>query len=73
MGRDECEYHTFRRSIPSRPHQLIHTQVWPRHRGENPSLNRHVGPGVEMREDPVEKRRRRGEIDPDLQDMASLE
>jgi len=26
-----------------------------------------------MREDPVEKRRRRGEIDPDLQDMASLE
>ena len=36
-------------------------------------MNRHVGPGVEMREDPVEKRRRRGEIDPDLQDMASLE
>ena len=53
--------------------KLTRPQVWPRYRGEQDSLNRHVGPGVEMREDPVEKWRRRGEIDPDAQEAAVLE
>lgn len=41
------------------------TQVWPR--------TRSVGPGVEMRDDPVERRRRNSSIDQDLLDTASLE
>jgi len=44
------------------------TNVWPRHRGA-----RTIGPGVEMRDDPVERRRRNGSADPDLQSATSLE
>lgn len=44
------------------------TNVFPSHRG-----TRTVGPGVEMRDDPMERRRRNESIDPDLRDAASLE
>ncbi|KPI37846.1 Mitochondrial import protein 1 [Cyphellophora attinorum] len=44
------------------------TNVWPRHRSSHA-----IGPGVEMREDPIERRRRQSEFDPDLVDAASLE
>lgn len=43
-------------------------QIWPRHRNSHA-----IGPGVEMRDDPIERRRRDAEIDPDLQDATSLE
>ncbi|KAF7503381.1 hypothetical protein GJ744_003903 [Endocarpon pusillum] len=45
------------------------TQIFPKHR----SSARTVGPGVEMRDDPVERRKRQGGIDPDLMDATSLE
>ena len=45
------------------------SQIFPKHR----SSARIVGPGVEMREDPVERRKRQGGIDPDLMDATSLE
>ena len=44
-------------------------QIFPKHR----SSARTVGPGVEMREDPMERRKRQGDIDPDLMDTTSLE
>jgi Outer membrane protein TOM13 len=43
-------------------------QIFPKHRS-----SRTVGPGVEMREDPVERRKRQGNFDPDLMDATSLE
>jgi hypothetical protein len=43
-------------------------QIFPKHRS-----SRTVGPGLEMREDPVERRKRQGEFDPDLMDATSLE
>lgn len=43
-------------------------QIFPKHRA-----SRTVGPGVEMREDPVERRKRQGITDPDLMDATSLE
>ena len=48
--------------------KLTETQVWPQGRG-----SRTVGPGVEMRDDPIERRRRNSSIDPDLQNTTSLE
>ncbi|KAK5086172.1 hypothetical protein LTR70_008497 [Exophiala xenobiotica] len=44
------------------------TNVFPLHRG-----GRAVGPGVELRDDPVERRRRNGTIAPGLEDTAALE
>ncbi|KIV87154.1 hypothetical protein PV11_02719 [Exophiala sideris] len=44
------------------------TNVWPRHRGSHS-----IGPGIEMRDDPVERRRRNSEFEPDVVDAASLE
>ncbi|RVX68419.1 hypothetical protein B0A52_07419 [Exophiala mesophila] len=45
------------------------TNVWPRHRNAHS-----IGPGVEVRDDPVERRRRnRGSFDKDVNDAASLE
>jgi len=46
------------------------TNVWPKNRSQLP---RRVGPGVEMRDDPVERRRRNATDDPDLMDATSLE
>lgn len=43
-------------------------QVFPTGRGA-----RSIGPGIEVRDDPMERRRRNESIDPDLRDMASLE
>ena len=55
--------------LPQRRHgKLTETQVWPQGRG-----SRTVGPGVEMRDDPIERRRRNSSIDPDLQNTTSLE
>lgn len=61
-------------SIPT-SHQKVKTnlrsnarQVFPRHRS-----NRPIGPGIEMRDDPMERRRRNESIDPDLRDVTTLE
>jgi hypothetical protein len=45
-------------------------QVWPKSRQ---SRAHPVGPGVEMRDDPVERRRRNRTTDPNLMDATSLE
>lgn len=48
---------------------LILLQVWPRHRNSHS-----IGPGIEVRDDPAERRRRnRGSMDKDVYDAASLE
>ncbi|KAK5951080.1 hypothetical protein OHC33_007833 [Knufia fluminis] len=44
--------------------------VFPLHRGRG---TRAAGPGVEIRDDPVERRRRNGTPDPGLWDTTSLE
>ncbi|KIW12051.1 hypothetical protein PV08_09325 [Exophiala spinifera] len=44
------------------------TNVWPRHRSSHP-----VGPGVEMRGDPLERKRKNGIYGPDVADAAALE
>ncbi|EXJ60803.1 hypothetical protein A1O7_04956 [Cladophialophora yegresii CBS 114405] len=42
--------------------------IWPRHRS-----SRSVGPGVERREDPIERRRRNSTLNSGVEDAASLE
>jgi len=44
------------------------TNIWPRNRS-----SRTVGPGVEMRDDPVERRRRNSTLDPSVEAAASME
>ncbi len=55
-------------SVLSDQADIFSVQIFPKHRS-----SRTVGPGVEMREDPVERRKRRGDTDPDLMDATSLE
>lgn len=41
--------------------ELTPPQIFPTHRNSSSSSSRRVGPGVEMRADPVERRRRSGQ------------
>src|SRR5271154_5649394 len=45
-------------------------QVWPKNRASRAHI---VGPGVEMRDDPVERRRRNNSLDRDRRSATSLE
>src|ERR1700722_5705220 len=49
---------------------LFLIQVWPKNRASRAHI---VGPGVEMRDDPVERRRRNNSLDRDWRSPTSLE